>query len=151
MKITKTNNLTGKQLDKYISDENTVNLPGWNTRKHNTMKRRVRRGINKMPIIAVMFATLGLIFIMIDNNTSANIQENTEDQLEILLEENPDVAQEITNSVHEDIVIAQKEENIVHKTDEIYTKEYREQRAFDIDKLAYAVAMQETKDCTLGY
>lgn len=113
MKVIRKNTLTGKQLDNYISDKNTVNLPWLKTTKHNTMKRRVRRGINKMPIIAITLATFGLIFILIGSNTSANIQEETENQLEILLEENPEI---------EEIIEAEEQAETVntwsiHKTD----------------------------------
>lgn len=52
-----------------------------------------------------------------------------------------------------------REETIVQKTEEIIQQEevlYKKDEIvynndFDIDKLAYAVAYHETKDCTLGY
>lgn len=47
------------------------------------------------------------------------------------------------NYLHSELTNLKKKSLEVKKT-------YKKQQVFDLDKLAYAVAMQETKDCTLG-
>ncbi len=101
--------------------------------------------------------------MIIGINTAKSIEDSLETNIQALVEE------EITIEEFEELTVELKEESkqkiekrlhleedvnkttkeFLKKADEIYTKEYRQKLEFDIDKLAYAVAMQETKNCTV--
>lgn len=167
IKINRYNNLGIDDFNKIKSDKNNINMSRntFKTESLKTAKKRVDAkefnktylGFGTWFLLAIIIPTLA---VFIWTSVNANIQDDLivalemVDAWEITYEEAMDAVM-YEWDIDEELEAVTKELQIEEeiKDLEIEAKEehIRESRKFDLDKLAYAVAMQETKNCTLWY
>lgn len=136
MKINIKNTLTDSDMSKLIDTKNASNPWKRKSLKQNVRKRKINRVIGKMPLIALVFAFIGLLSVSYASlgTTTANNVSDTFSGAVFLLENDEITLDEFVNEITDEMSEEEIDEELNMYISDLIVIEKTEQQIFE-DKL----------------